>query len=99
MKLKTQSIHFDADQKLLDFIQKKLDKLDTFYDKIIEGNVYLKVEDDAIKGNKHVHVQLFIPGKEFIVKEQAASFEEAIDVAYESLKRQISRQKEKINER
>lgn len=96
MKLQIQSIHFDADQKLLDFIQKKLDKLETFYDRITDGDVYLRVENEEIK-NKSVHVKLFLPGTSIMTKEQASSFEEAVDMAVESLKRQLVKQKEKMS--
>lgn len=99
MKLQIQSIHFDADQKLLDFIQKKMDKLDTFFDRIVDGEVYLKVESNDQKGNKWVHVQLHLPNKTSLnVKEQAGSFEEAVDIAYESLARQLKKTKDKMGE-
>ncbi|MDB5256458.1 MAG: hypothetical protein JWM14_1153 [Chitinophagaceae bacterium] len=96
MKLQIQSIHFDADVKLIDFIQKKLDKLDTFYDRIISGEVFLKLEKNEEKANKIVQVKLNIPGTDLLVKEQAASFEEAVDLAYENLKRQLQKTKEKM---
>jgi putative sigma-54 modulation protein len=44
MKITVQAIHFSADKNLLAFIQKKADKLDTFFDNIIKGEVYLKLE-------------------------------------------------------
>lgn len=97
MKLQIQSIHFDADKKLLDFIQKKLNKLDTFHDRITSGDVYLKVENDDT-GNKYVHIKLFLPGSSVMAKEQGASFEEAVDVAVETLKRQLKKQKEKMTD-
>jgi putative sigma-54 modulation protein len=95
MKLNIQSIHFDADVKLLDFVQKKLDKLDTFYDKIVEGEVSLKLQNTD-KNNKLVQVKLSIPGNDLIAKEEGAAFEEATDKAYESLKRQLTKHKEKM---
>lgn len=95
MKLQMQSIHFDADKKLLQFIQKKMDKLETFYDRITGGDVYLKLEKDEVK-NKAVHIKLFLPGTSVMAKEQGGSFEEAVDLAYENLKRQLSKQKEKM---
>ena len=94
MKLQIQSIHFDADKKLLDFIQKKLDKLDTFYDKITGGDVYLRVENED--PNKSVHIKLFLPGTSIMAKEQGNTFEEATDLAVETLKRQLKKQKEKM---
>jgi len=99
MKLQIQSIHFDADKKLIDFLQKKMDKLDTFFDSIIDGDVYLKVENNDQKENKHVHIQLYLPNKTSLnVKEQAGTFEEAIDLSYESLARQLKKTKEKMSE-
>jgi len=95
MKLNIQSIHFDADKKLIDFIQKKMDKLETFYDKIIEADIYLKLQQGDIKGNKHIQIELHIPGNNILAKEQGDHFEEAIDIAYETLKRQLSKHKEK----
>lgn len=96
MKLQIQSIHFTADAKLIEFIQKKLDKLDTFYDRIISGEVFLKLEKNEEKSNKIVQIKLNVPGNDILVKEQAASFEEAVDLAYENLKRQLQKTKEKI---
>ena len=62
MKVETQSVNFNADQKLIDFIQKRMDKLDLFYDKIIKSTIYLKVENTSDKANKIFEVQLSIPG-------------------------------------
>jgi len=99
MKLQIQSIHFDADVKLLQFIQKKMDKLDTFFDRIVDGDIYLKVDNNEQKGNKFVHIQLHVPNSGSInVKEQAATFEEAVDLAYDTLARQLKKQKDKLSE-
>lgn len=95
MKLQVQSIHFTADVKLLDFLQKKLDKLETFNDSIIDGEVFLKLDTNDAKGNKVVNIKLNIPGNSIVVKEQRSTFEEAIDVSYDILKNQLSKLKEK----
>jgi putative sigma-54 modulation protein len=95
MKLQVQSIHFDADVKLLDFLQKKLDKLETFNDSIIDGEVFLKLDTNDSKGNKVVNIKLNIPGSPIVVKEQRSTFEEAIDASYDILKNQLSKLKEK----
>jgi putative sigma-54 modulation protein len=97
MKLQMQSIHFNADQKLLDYIQKKVDKLETFYDRILNGEVYLHLDNTDQKNNKLIHIKLYIPGSSIIAKEQGASFEEATDLSYEVLKKQLMRQKEKLS--
>jgi putative sigma-54 modulation protein len=99
MKLQMQSVHFDADKKLLDFIQKKMDKLDTFYDKIIDGDVILRIDNDDEKGNKAVNLKINIPGSTLIAKENAETFEEAIDEGVENLKNQLKKTKEKMSSR
>ena len=96
MKVQVQSVHFDADQKLLDFIQKRLDKLETFYDRVTEGEVILKLNNKDGIDNKTVEIKLLVPGATLFSQEDAASFEAAADAASDSLKRQITKHKEKI---
>lgn len=95
MKITVQSIHFTADKKLLDFIQKKADKLDTFYDHIISGEVYLKLENVEDEANKIAEIKLLLPGNQIFAKEKCKSFEEATDLAIESLRKQIEKHKQK----
>ncbi len=95
MKLQIQSIHFDADAKLLDYIEKKTEKLSVFYDKIVDGEVFLKLEKDDEKQNKIVEIKLRIPGSSLFVREKSASFEAAADEAVEALKNQLKKAKEK----
>ena len=96
MKLQMHSLHFTADQKLLDFIQKKADKLETFFDRILDGEVFLKLDKgDHSKENKMVEIKLNIPGNTLFAKERAASFEAAADSAIEALRRQLKKHKEK----
>ena len=76
MKVETQSVNFNADQKLIDFIQKRMDKLDLFYDKIIKSTIYLKVENTSDKANKIFEVQLSIPGDIITFKKVFRTFEE-----------------------
>lgn len=96
MKLQIQSIHFDADQSLLDYIQKKCDKLDTFFDRIVDGQVYLKLEKVGDPSLKSVEIKLNVPGDKLIASENGYAFEEAIDMSTENLKRQLKRYKERI---
>jgi putative sigma-54 modulation protein len=95
MKITVQSIHFNADQKLLDFIQKKVDKLDQFFDQIISAEVYLKLENVDDEANKISEIKLIVPGVTMFAKEQCKSFEEATDLAIESLRKQITKHKDK----
>lgn len=95
MKLQMHSIHFDADAKLLDFIQKRIDKLETFYDRFIDGEVFLRLDKDSTNANKIVEVKLNIPGNQLFAKEKSDSFEAGVDSASEALRRQIKKFKEK----
>lgn len=101
MKLQVHSIHFDADMKLLEFIQAKLNKLDSFYDRITGGEVFLRLdkgEKSKIK-SKMLEVKISLPGAVLFVKEMASSFEEAMDLAIEALKVQLKKFKEKTQEK
>ncbi len=99
MKIKTQAVHFTADQKLVDFIDTKLSKLDQFYDRIISAEVTLKLENSGQVKDKIADVIINVPGGTLITKETQKTFEAAIDLAVDSLKRQIIRHKEKTSAR
>ena len=89
-------MNFNADEKLIDFLQNRLDKVETFYDKIISTNVYLKVENTSAKENKIVEIKLNIPKDMYIVKKQCKTFEEAVDSACSSLERKLIKRKQKL---
>ena len=95
MKVQMNSVHFTADQKLLDFVQHRLDKLEHFYDKITDGEVIMRLNNKDGAANKTVEIKLLVPGTTLFSQEDATSFEAAADAATESLRRQITRHKEK----
>lgn len=95
MNITTQSIQFKADKKLLDFVQRRVDKLDQFFDQIVAGECYLKLENVEDEANKITEFKLSIPGGQLFAKGQAKSFEEATDLAVESLRRQVNKHKTK----
>lgn len=97
MRIQLHAVHFTADRNLLDFIQAKLNKLDTFHDRIISCEVFLKLdgsETSKVK-EKVMEVRLLIPGKELFVKEHDKTFESATDRILEVLKDKLVRCKEK----
>ena len=96
MKLQMSAQQFTADQKLLSFIQKKADKLDLFFDKIIDGEVFLRLENDEAKENKIIEMKINVPGSTLFVKEKSKTFEQAADGAVEALRRQLKKHKEKL---
>ncbi len=95
MKVQVQSLHFDADDKLIDFIQSKLDKLDTFYDRTIDAEVILRLNNEGVQ-NKTVEIKLNVPGEQLFATKTNGSFEAATDHCTEALRRQIKKHKEKI---
>lgn len=90
-----QSLKFDADSKLLDYIQKKMDKLDKHFDRVVDGEVVLRLNNEG-RENKTVEIKLNVPGKQIFTKEQAESFEKATDLASQNLKRQVDKFKERL---
>ena len=95
MKVNVQSVNFNADQKLIGFIQKKMDKLENFYSKVIFADVYLKVQKTSDKENKITEILLRIPGGDVMVKKTCKTFEECVDECVNSLQRQLIKRKEK----
>ena len=95
MDLQVHSVHFDADRKLIDFVNKKLGKLEQYFDNIIIGEVFLKLGNPSEPENKVAEIKLSIPGKDLFAKKQCKSFEEATDLAVEALRRQVKKHKEK----
>ena len=95
MDLQVHSLHFDADKKLIEFVNSKVAKLDQYFDKIVSGDVILKIDKSGDVSNKIAEIKLNIPGKELFAKKQCKSFEEATDLACDALRRQVQRHKEK----
>jgi len=95
MEINIQSIHFTADQKLIDYITKRINKLTTFYDGIVDANIYLRVENVSTNENKLLEVKLNVSHQTLFCSEQCRTFECAIDLAFESLKVQLKKYKEK----
>jgi putative sigma-54 modulation protein len=96
MIIRVQSVNFNASSDLIEFVQKKMDKLDQYFDHIVDGDVYLKLDNNHEKENKIAELKVNVPGTDIIVKKQSASFEESIDSGAEALRKQLSKRKEKI---
>ncbi len=97
MQIRIQSIHFDADDKLLLQIEKKVSKLDHFFDRITNAEVFLRLDNGSHQvKDKIVELKLNLPGTTLFAKESQKSFESSLDVAVDTMKRQLSKHKEKI---
>ena len=96
MDIKINSVHFDADKKLLAFVNERITKLVKFYEGIIGAEVFLRLENTQELENKVAEIKLTISGNDLFAKKQSKSFEEATDTAVEALRQQIIKHKEKI---
>lgn len=96
MTINVQSVHFDADKKLLNFVTEKVEKLNTFYGGIISSEVILRLDKNDASSNKISEIKILGKGNEFFAKKQCATFEEATDLACEALRTQITKYKDKL---
>ena len=94
MKIKVQSIGFSLFLPLEEYLEKKLNKLETFYDKIHGCQVFLKVENGGGKENKTAEIKLEVPGDDIVVKKTSSSFEESIDLCADASKKLLIKKKE-----
>lgn len=95
MKVFVQSVNFNADKELVEFVEKKVESLEKYYDKIVDSEVFLKVQQSSEKENKIVEVKINVPGNDFVVKKVCKTFEEGVALTVDSLKRQLNKRKEK----
>ena len=96
MNVNIQTVHFDADVRLIDYVNRKLEKLTTFHDRIVKVDVFLKLDNvvHTIK-DKIAEIRVHVPRHKFFVKASSKSFEESFDCALDSLVSQIKRKKQK----
>jgi putative sigma-54 modulation protein len=96
MDVKIQTVHFNADEKLVELITKKVDKLNTFHDRITKVDVFLKLDNivHTIK-DKIVELRVHVPRHDFFVKASSKSFEESFENALTSMVNQLKRRKDR----
>lgn len=98
MKIVVKSVDFHADTKLVDYIEQKLSRLNRYFEKAIQAEVHLKVQDTGSKiREKQVEIRLHIPGNELMDKKAGKTFESAVVASVETLKRQLMRHKGKVS--
>ena len=95
MKVSIQSVHFDATEQLQSFIQKKVAKLEKYDEEIKAVEVVLKVVKPESAENKHVGIKVTVPGNEMYADRICDTFEEAVDLSLDALKKQLTKNKEK----
>ncbi len=95
MKVFVQSVNFTADKELVLYVEKKINSLEKYFDRIVDTEVFLKVQQTSEKENKTVEIKVNIPGNEIVVSKQAKTFEEGASLAVDVLRRQLTKIKEK----
>ncbi|MBR6346070.1 MAG: ribosome-associated translation inhibitor RaiA [Bacteroidales bacterium] len=93
MEINIKSLKFDADSKLIEYVQKKVSKLEKFFDGVASVDVILSLLPEP--ENKSVRLQTRIPGEELVIEKNARTFEEAVTDAADAMKEKIVRAKEK----
>jgi len=93
MEIRVQSIKFNADQKLLDFVEKKFSRLEKFYEAVTSVDVALSLLPEH--ENKNVKVQVSIPGSTIVVEKNAKTFEDAVVDCADILKEKLVKVKER----
>ncbi len=96
MQVQTRAIHFSADQKLVGLIQKKMQKLEQFFDRILAAEVVMKLENSGKIKDKVLEVRIKVPGNLIITKATHKTFEAAIDNSIGSLKKQLIKHKQRV---
>jgi len=99
MKINLTAVHFDADQKLIDYIEKKSSKLSQFFDRITDAQVFLKLENSGQVRDKIVEIKLMVPGDTLVATETSKTFEAATDAAVDNMKRQLNKHKERAQDK
>lgn len=94
MKITIQTVGVTPHEPLKERIEKKLAKLETFYDKIVEATVFLKVENSTEKSNKTTELVIKVPGDDIVVKKTCATFEESLDESVDTAKKLLIKKKE-----
>ncbi len=91
MRINIESVHFDLSQGLENQVTEKITKLTTYYENIVDAVVYMREGVDL----KEVEIKLIVPDTTLFVQEKDATFNNALDSAYEAMKRQLIKYKEK----
>ena|ERR1700712_3521173 len=96
MIVHVQALHFDADSKLVNYVKKRIEKLQQYHDRIIKVDIFLVLGNvsHSIK-DKIAEIRVHVPKSDFFVKANTKSFEASFDGALEALIQQIKKKKEK----
>ena len=93
MKIKIQSIHFNPDKRLIDFINRKIEKIISIDDSIIKIDVFLKIDKPESPSNKIAEIRIHTSKGDRFAKKQCNTFEESVDLSVSALRKQVLKHK------
>ena len=96
METRIQSVHFDASAQLLEFVEKKVAKIEKFCDGATALEVTMKLIKPETAMNKEVAVRLTSGLGEMFASKTSDTFEDALLAAIDALKAQIEKKREKM---
>lgn len=99
MKITINSVHFSAADRLRDYIENRMNKLDRFFDRVVDARVKLKLQQEVKGANKLVEISVKVPGNTLIAQVEGSTFEHATNLAIEKIKSQIVKYKQKARGR
>lgn len=94
MQIAIQSLHFKANEILETYVRNKVEKLSHLNNRIISGDVYLKLDNSDVRENKVCEIKIHIPGNDLFAKRQCKTFEEATNEAVDAIQEQLMKKKE-----
>ncbi|MCB9305287.1 MAG: ribosome-associated translation inhibitor RaiA [Lewinellaceae bacterium] len=98
MNISVKAVHFHADEKLVTYIEKKINRLTRYFDRSIDAEVHLKLQDTGGRVREKItEIKLHVPGGWMMDKKTGKTFESAINASVVTLKRQLLRHKEKLS--
>ena len=87
--------HMGVEHSQERILQKKLERLEKYYERVVDAEVILRVNNSAFE-NKTVEIKFNIPRHQLFAKESASTFETATDLALDVIKRNLLKLKEKL---
>ncbi len=98
MDINIKTTNFDADKKLIEFVNNKVNKLDKYFDGIIRAEVLLNFDKSKKKftDNKEAKIKIEIPGNDLFADKGTSSFEESVDSVIDALEKQVKKYKSKL---
>lgn len=96
MNVQINAVGFSVSSQLEDYVNNKLGKMEKYNDQITAMEVFLKLEKDDNLENKLVEVKVDIKGGPIFTEKNGSTFEEAIDIVSDVVKRQLVKKRQLV---